>query len=222
LWGMAEEHRERKRMRVEEELVADPEEVLLALAVQGTTRIDAGVGTQKGAVHVLQLERPQELDVCGRHSGLGGGHGRRIDPVTAQGGVTAVVQEHRAVVATSPEVAQQHVFMVPLEKHAPRAALPQAQEPIDHLARGGPAIDVVAEEDDRVGCRGIEMVEEDVDLVEAAVNVADDECAAGTHPSAEASPRFPSTCRRLGSSPMSWSAAEYGSISPRRTCCSNG
>src|SRR5262249_23038487 len=105
-----------------------------------------------------------------------------LDAVAAQRGPATVVQERLAVVAAQLEEIEEHVLMVALEKDTRRAVAPQAEEAIDDALRRRSAVDVVAEKDELIVGSRREMVEKDVEFVDAAVEVPDGEEPGHTSP----------------------------------------
>jgi hypothetical protein len=84
--------------------------------------------------------------------------------------------------ATAAEEAERHVLVIAAQEHrARRRARAPAEQQIDDAARVGAAVDVVADERDRVARDRRDRVEEPCELRHAAVDVADREQAWLSH-----------------------------------------
>ena len=71
------------------------------------------------------------------------------------------------------EVREQHVLVVAAQEDRVERLVAETQQAIDERADGRPAVDVVPEEHDRVAALGRQRLEQDLELVGTAVQVAD-------------------------------------------------
>src|SRR5262249_37765082 len=149
-----------------DELLANPEQVVFDLRIQRSGWPDAGVYAQKAPEIGAALQPEQELAVCSREVFRDRGRRQVRQFVAAERGAAAVPQERLAVTAGPAEKRQQHVLVVAFQEDAARSLTAQADQPVDDVARGRPAVDIVAEKADRVAGLRRQRIEQSVHLVD--------------------------------------------------------
>src|SRR6266481_545849 len=207
---MAEDHRPRQVVASRKELLTDPEQVVLRLLLERDAGPNAGVDEEKAAFTMGERQAAKEREVLRWKARRRPGAARPERHVVARERRAAAVGDVDVAVAPGDsEIGEQHVLMVAAQKDGRRRLALQAQQALDERSHARAAIDVVAEEDERVSGAGAEMLEQHVELVGTAVEIADRK---------DGHQLLPSTRRRSPSgSPSTSSAAAYGSCVPSRT-----
>ena len=180
---MPEDDRLGQAVRGQDELLADPEEVLLVLLIPRTIGADAGVHQQAAVGPVPEREPLEELQVLQREAdrGLAPGH-PGVEAVAAQRGRAAVQHPGLAVMAAAAEVGEAHVLVVAAQEDGRDAgALLEVHHGVNDRARVRTAVEVIADADQRVAGRGPEAREQRLELAGTAVDVADREEPARHH-----------------------------------------
>src|SRR5438093_1740648 len=201
--GVAEHDRVREIVRFMDELLADPENVLRDLLLQRAPGTDArvheeeAIGDEPGQQPLEELEvRRWEALRRGR-AGEAEGH-----PVARERRRGAVHHPRPAPLSAAPEVGEAHVFVVAAQEDGgePLAGTEREQE-VDDGAHRGPAVEVVADEGERVAARERERTDERLQLLGAAVDVPHH-----VEPSRHAQRRPSSRSSVARSSRMRWAA----------------
>ncbi len=170
----------------EEELVADPQQVLHRLTIERNARLDPGMDEIEIAFDMTERELAQEREMTRRQPiaqlALSAREvavaRRRLDTVGPQRRTAAIGEPGRSDLGIGEET--QHAVLVVAEKmNALEAGDRAIDQPVDHLARALAAIDIVAEIDDDLARprrrRGV-VLDAPVDLAQevgAAMDVAD-------------------------------------------------
>ncbi len=97
------------------------------------------------------------------------------DAVTVHRRRAAIEEERFAVMPGQAEKGQHHVLMIALERDDLRRSLLQVHDDLDRIARRGSAIDIIADEYDRVVLGRRDRLDDGSQLGGASMNVADRE-----------------------------------------------
>src|SRR5947199_1487733 len=129
---------------------------------------------------MTELEAAKELQVrVGELRMYFASSQRRRQPIARQRRPPAVEQKRVAVTSALTQEGEEHVLVVAAQEHGLTApGISQRHQQIDDPTRVRTAVDVVAEKDDLVVRSRSDGVEDDAQLVDAAMNVAHGEEAA--------------------------------------------
>src|SRR5712692_5395740 len=105
-----------------------------------------------------------------------------LHTITLQRRGTTVKEKRLAIMAGQPQKRQHHVFMVALQENIFRSAAPaEFEKKFDDAARGGPAIDVIADKHHGVSARRSNRTEHSRQFVNTAMDIADREQTPTAH-----------------------------------------
>src|SRR5258705_1383875 len=174
---------------VEQERLADPAQIGLALPVELDARTNSRMDAEVIAESAGIGKTTEELDVAGRdhltnarqRSRCGcAGDRLRIGSVAFEALRPAAPEPAGDQIGLAASQPDQHLLMVAEQEDRPDPVVPVGPEALDHLRRARPTIDQIAKEyDERLGRTprvqiAMNLVEQLVEQVEPAVDVADD------------------------------------------------
>ena len=134
---------------------ADPDEISLALIVERHARAHAGMDKGVIAQNQDKLQPKQKLQMLGRHGRKEAlAHRRQVRKIRINAhaiafqGVLAALADPALALCRLPQKAQEIVFVVAAQKmRGPAGVMRKGDQVFDHAAAVGPAINIVAEED---------------------------------------------------------------------------